>query len=623
MTAEKMEFKTELKQLLHLITHSLYSNKEIFLRELISNASDAINKVRFDALSHEELLEGDTDWKIRISADKDNGTLTVSDNGIGLSRETAVENLGTIARSGTRAFLESLKQRQQGVPPELIGQFGVGFYSAFMVADRVTVLSRPAGDPKNGVRWESDGQGEFTIEAYEKAKRGTDVILHLKAEELEFLDDYRLREIVHKFSEFVEHPIVMDVEKEEEGKKTIAEEVINSRKAIWLRSKSENTPEDYAAFYKQITNDFHDPLRTIQYAAEGAQEFKALLFIPARQPFEMQFGQYKWGLRLYIQRVLIMDHCEGLLPPYLRFVKGVVDSSDLPLNISREILQQTAKLDAIKNNVTRTVLKALEDLKADDYEKYVGFYKELGHILKEGPSRDWTNRDRVADLLLFESMNTPAGQYTTLANYVENMPVSQKEVLYLIGETREQLENSPYLEAARAEGKDVLLLTDPVDEWFVQGLRQYRDHPLQAADRATPTSEIDQAEKEKYAKLLEALKGQLPEVGDVRLTARLKDSASCLVAEAGGLSAHMERLMARLGRDAEVPAIKRVLEVNGSHAVMQALLRLYEKDASDARLEGYARLLYDQAVIAEGSRVKDPVAFARRINELLLKDAGG
>ena len=341
---EKLEFRAELKQLLHLITHSLYSNKEIFLRELISNATDAINKIKFDSLQHEDRLEGNKDWKIKIHLDKEAGTLTVSDNGIGLSREAAVENLGTIAKSGTRAFLEALKSNQEVKShPELIGQFGVGFYSAFMVADKVTVISRMAGDPKDGVRWESDGQGEFSVEPIDKPARGTDVILHLKAEEKEFLEDYRLRQIIKKFSDFIEHPVVMDVEKEKDGQKTIEEEIVNSRKALWLRKKSENTPEEYNAFYKQISSDYHDPAKVVHYSAEGSQEFKVLVFIPAKKPFDMQWGDYQWGLKLYIQRVLIMDHCEALLPPYLRFVKGVVDSSDLPLeHLARAASGQSA-----------------------------------------------------------------------------------------------------------------------------------------------------------------------------------------------------------------------------------------------------------------------------------------
>ncbi len=621
---EKLEFKAELKQLLHLITHSLYSNKEIFLRELISNASDAINKIKFDSLQHEDRLEGNKDWKIKIILDKDAGTLTVSDNGIGMSLAEAVENLGTIAKSGTRAFLEALRSKEEVKShPELIGQFGVGFYSAFMVADKVTVISRMAGDPKDGVRWESDGQGEFIVESVEKPTRGTDVVLHLKPEEKDFLEPYRLRQIIKKFSDFIEHPVVMDVEKEADGKKTVEEEVVNSRKALWLRSKSENTDEEYNAFYKQISSDFNDPAKVIHYSAEGTQEFKVLVFIPAKKPLEMQWGDYQWGLKLYIQRVLIMDHCEALLPPYLRFIKGVVDSADLPLNISRELLQENPLLEQIRSNVTRSMLKALEDMKTDEYDKYVGFFKELGSILKEGPRMDWNNRERIADLFLFESMKTPAGQLTTLAKYVEAMPADQKDIYYLTGETREQLEVSPYLESFRAKGQDVLLLTDPMDEFMIPSLARYKDKNLKAVDRAEPgESAVDATEKEKFAKLLDAIKSKLPEVSDVRLSTRLKESAACLVAGEGAMSAHLERLMQRWGKSDEFGPAKRILEVNPGHPAVQALNRLYEKDTQDSRLEGYARLLYDQSVIAEGSRVKDPAALARRINELLIKDVG-
>jgi molecular chaperone HtpG len=626
---EKLEFKTELKQLLHIITNSLYSNKEIFLRELISNASDAINKIKFDSLSHEEKLEGNKDWKIKITPDHAAGTLTVSDNGIGMSRDLAVENLGTIAKSGTRAFLEGLKSRDAKEQPELIGQFGVGFYSAFMVADKVTVISRMAGDPRDGVKWESDGQGEFTVESIEKPTRGTDVSLHLKPDEKDFLDEYRLRQIVKKFSDFIEHPVVMDVEKTDDKKnKTVALETLNSRKAIWLRSKSDNTPEEHNSFYKQIANDFDDPAKVIQYTAEGVNEFKVLLYVPAHRPFELQWGgDIKYGPRLYIQRVLIMDHCDALLPPYLRFIKGVVDCSDLPLNISREMLQHNPLLEKIKNNLVRSVLKALDEMKTDEYEKYVKFHRELGSILKEGVNRDWSNREKIADLLLFESMKTPAGEYTTLAKYVEAMPADQKAIWYLIGETREQLEHSPYLETFRARGQDVLLLTDPIDEFTLPHLGKYKDKELKAVDRDEPEPDEDEAakktqEQEKFQKLFAHLKEKLPEVSDVRLSSRLKESAACLVAGEGGLSAHMERLMQRMGRDQGIEASRRILELNGEHPAVLALQQLYEKDSNDPRVESYARLLFDQAVIAEGSKIKDPVAFARLINELLVKGAG-
>jgi molecular chaperone HtpG len=619
--AQTLEFRAELKQLLHLITHSLYSNKEIFLRELISNASDAINRIKFDSLQHEERLEGNKDWKIKITLDREKGTLTVSDNGIGMSRERAAEDLGTIARSGTRAFLEGLKAQEMRAHPELIGQFGVGFYSAFMVADKVTVLSRMAGDPKEGVRWESAGQGEFTVEPYEKPARGTDVILHLKPEEKEFLEPFRLRQIIKKFSDFIEHPVVMEVEREEGGKKEKVEEVINARKAIWLRARSENTPEEYHTFYKQITHDFADPAKVIHYTAEGAQEFRVLVFIPAHRPLEMQWGDYQWGLRLYVQRVLIMEHCEALLPAYLRFVRGVVDSSDLPLNISREMLQHNPLLEQIKRDVTGSVLKALGEMRRDEYEKYVSFYREFGSILKEGPGRDWANREKVADLLLFESAKTGPGKYLTLAQYVEAMPAGQKEIYYLTGEDREVLAHSPYLEGFRARGQDVLLMTDPVDEFLVPSLGEYRGKRFRAVDQAD-LEEVkpEGGEEEKFKGLFEFLKKELPEVEGVRLSGRLKESAACLVAPEGGVSAHMERLLRRLGKAEEAGPAKRVLELNAAHPAVQALRGLYEKDPG--RAGEYARLLYDEAVLAEGSRVKDPAALARRINELLVRDAG-
>ncbi len=625
--SEKLEFKTELKQLLHLITHSLYSNKEIFLRELISNASDAINKVLFDSLGHEEKLEGNKDWKIKIIPDRQAGTLTVSDNGIGMSRESAIENLGTIAKSGTRAFLESLKNKELRDKPELIGQFGVGFYSAFMVADRVTVVSRMAGDPHDGVRWESDGQGEFTVETIEKPTRGTDVVLHLKSEEQDFLDPYRLRQIVKKFSDFIEHPVVMDVEKtDENNNKTVVEETLNARKAIWLRNKSENTPEEYNTFYKQIAGDTEEPAKIIHYTAEGVNEFKVLLFIPAHRPFELQWGgEVKFGPRLYIQRVLIMEHCEALLPPYLRFVKGVVDCSDLPLNISREMLQHNPLLEKIKANLVRSVLKALEEMKTEEEEKYIQFHRELGEILKEGLSRDWNNREKIADLLLFESMKTPAGQFTTLAKYVAAMPAEQKAIWYLIGDNREMLEHSPYLETFRARGQDVLLLTDPIDEFTLPNLGKYKDKELKAVDRDEPEQNKEETAKktgmqEQFQKLFDYLKSKLPEVSDIRLSSRLKDSAACLVAGSGGMSAHLERLMQRMGRGEELKPARRILELNGEHPAVRALQQLYESDAQNPRVESYARLLYDQAVIAEGSRIADPTSFAQRINELLVQN---
>jgi molecular chaperone HtpG len=623
-TAETLEFKTELKQLLHIITHSLYSHKEIFLRELISNASDAINKVKFDSLNRDDMLEGNKDWKIEIAVDKDKKTLTISDNGIGMSRAEAVENLGTIAKSGTRAFLDRLQNSDTRERPELIGQFGVGFYSAFMVADRVTVVSRRAGEPKDGVRWKSDGQGEFHVEAVEKPERGTDVILHLKEDEKEFLDPYALRQLVKRFSDFIEHAVVMEVEKDEDGKKTTVEETLNARKAIWLRSPSEVTPDEYKEFYRQISGNFDDPAHIIHYVAEGTNEFRVLLFVPSKKPFELQWsGDYKGGPRLYVQRVLIMEHCDKLLPPYLRFVRGVVDSTSLPLNISRELLQQNPVLERMAKNVVKNVLDALKDMKESEYDKYVSFFKELGSILKEGVGRDWNNREKLADLLLFESINTPAGQYTTLAQYVEKMPADQKEIIYLTGEERRALEHSPYVEAFRAKGQDVLLLTDPIDEFILPGLPEYKGKHLQAADRGelADKKEENKEETAKYEKLFAHLKAKIDEVSEVRLSSRLKESASCLVAADGTMSAHMERLMEKLGRAEDGGRPKRVLELNGTHPAVVALRELYDKNPDDPRVESHGRLLYEQAVLAEGSKLQDPASFARRINELLVKDA--
>ncbi|HJZ56852.1 MAG TPA: molecular chaperone HtpG [Gemmataceae bacterium] len=623
MPAETLEFKAELKQLLHLITHSLYSDREIFLRELISNASDAINKVRFDALANADKLEGNTDWKIKITPDKDARTLTVSDNGIGMSRQEVIDHLGTVAQSGTKAFLEAAKQAgRTGEAPGLIGQFGVGFYSAFMVADKVTVVTRPAGDPSQGTRWESDGQGAFTVEPQEKPTRGTDVILHLKDDAKEFLDTWTLRTLVKKFSDFIEHPVVMDVETEKDGKKQTTEETLNRRKAIWLRNKSEVKPEEYEEFYKQISHDADAPAATIHYAAEGKTEFKVLAFIPAHKPMSMDWEEPTTGLRLYVQRVLIMDRCEQLLPFHLRFVKGVVDSADLPLNVSREMLQQNPLLDVIQKSVVKNVLDTLAGMKNVEFDKYLAFYKGLGPVLKEGLTRDWSNREKLADLLLFESANTEPGKFTTLAEYVEKMPADQKEIHYLTGDSVEQLRHSPYLEAFRAKGQDVLLLSDPIDEFAIPALTEYKGKRLAAADRGEVSADEVPAEvKEEFAGLLSSFKEKLPEVADVRLSRRLTESAACLVAEGAAMTAHMERLMERFGRGAG--GIKRVLELNPNNPAVEAVRKLHAKNASDPRVELYARLLYEQAVVAEGSKVSDPAAFARRVNDLIARDARG
>jgi len=619
VSAETLQFKTELKQILHIIVHSLYSHKDIFLRELISNSSDAIDKIRFESLTKHELLEGDSNWKIKLTPDKTAGTLTISDNGIGMTHAEIVENLGTVAKSGTKAFLETLQKADAKDRPELIGQFGVGFYSSFMVADKVTVISRAAG--QTAVKWESAGEGEFTVEEAQRAGRGTDVILHLKADSKEFLEEWTLRSIVKKYSDFVEHPIVLDVEKtDEKGNKSVVEETINSQKAIWLKKRGEVTDAEHAEFYKHLSHDFEAPAKTIHYSAEGNLEFKALLYIPAKRPADFMWAEAKRGLHLYIRRVLIMDNCEALLPQYLRFVKGVVDAADLPLNVSRELLQASPLLEKIKSNLTAKVLSTLDEMKSKELDAYTSFYKELGIVLKEGLSSDWSNREKLADLLLFESTKTEARKFTSLGKYVEGMSEGQDEIYYLIGESRELVEQSPHLEALKAQGREVLLMTEPIDEFVVEALTDYKGKKLRAADKGAPVAQVDEQKRERFKGLLELLKTRLTEVKEVRLSARLKDSAACLVSEEGEMGAHMERLMKRLGRS-DMMEQKRVFELNPDNPAVEALLSLHAKDATDARIESYARILYDEALIAEGSKIKDSQAFSKRINELLAKDA--
>jgi molecular chaperone HtpG len=620
MASETLQFRTELKQILDIIIHSLYSHPEIFLRELISNASDAIDTLRFQALTQSDLLGDGAEWKIKIIADEAAGTLTVSDNGIGMSRDTIIENLGTIARSGTKAFLESLRQADAGSRPELIGQFGVGFYSSFMVADKVGVESRAAGAPANaGVRWQSDGQGEFSVTDIEKPPRGTDVILHLKPDARDFLKEWKIRELVRQYSDFVEHPIVMDVTRDKETH----EETLNLRKAIWLRPKAEIKAEDYTNFYQHLSHDYQEPAKIIHYAAEGTIEFRALLFLPAHRPLDMLWGDSKLGLHLYIRRVFIMDDCEALLPSYLRFVRGVVDSPDLPLNVSREMLQRSAPLETIKANLTNKVLKSLEEMKNEEFDKYASFFNELGIYLKEGIYQDRSQRDLLADLLLVESTRTEPGKLTTLARYVEKMKPEQKEIYYLIGENRELLLQSPYLESVRAQDLEVLLFTEPVDELVTQSLGEYKGKKLKAIDKgALATDAIPEEKKTRLQPLLDLFKQTLPEIKEARLSARLKESAVCLVADENAPGAHMERVMQRMGRGSDIASGPRILELNPDHPLIDALRARREKDAADPRLPSYIRILYDQAVLAEGSRLKDPADFAKRLNDLLVRDAG-
>ena len=630
MTAQTLEFKTEVKQLLDLMIHSLYSHKEIFLRELISNASDAIDKARYESLTDSAIIENDGDWKIRITADRDAGTLTISDNGIGMTRDEMIEALGTIAHSGTKEFLKTLKERGNKDNPELIGRFGVGFYSSFMVADRVTVISRKAGQKDGpGVRWESAADGSFTVEDTEKKNKGTDVILHLKEDEKKYLEEWEIRSIIRKYSDYIEHPVVMDVEREEDsaidkGKKVKIkkEEALNSRKAIWLRSKSEITDDEYTEFYKHISHDFSPPLETIHFKAEGTSEFTALLYIPPKSPFDILYKDFKIGPTLYVRRVQIMDHCEELIPTYLRFIKGVVDSSDLPLNISREILQANRQVEIIKKNTTKQVLDTLRLLKENEYDKYLDFYKEFGRILKEGIHFDFSRREQIADLLLFPSTRTERPAYTTLQKYIDGMKAGQEEIYYITGASYDEAVKSPYLEAFKEKDYEVLILLDDIDD-IIMGSLEYKGKMLKSVTRGDiklDRSEETEKAKEKYEKIIDLIKEQLKdEVKDVRPSSRLKDSACCLVSDEGAPDAQMEKLLKAMGQS--IPANKRILEINPSHPVFEAMSAIFARNGKDPVLQEYIQLLYDQAVLLEGSKPKDPAAFAGAIAKLMVENA--
>ncbi len=633
MSEERMEFKTELKQMMDIIIHSLYSHKEIFLRELISNASDAIGKIRFDSLTDTSLTEGDDDFKIKIIPDKEANTITISDNGCGMNKETIIENLGTIARSGTKAFIEQMKQAkqaQQNGSVDLIGQFGVGFYSSFMVAEKVEVISKPAKG-EQGVRWISSGEESFTVEDVEKDSRGTDIILHIREECKEYLEGWQLRSIIKKFSDFVEYPVVLftTLEKEEDGEKKIEtnEEVINSQQAIWLRARNEIKDEEYAEFYKHISHDFNDPLKTIHYSAEGSQEFKALLFIPKQKPMDFFMRDGKRGVQLYVNRVFITDECDKILPPYLEFIKGVVDSSDLPLNVSREMLQEDRQLLKIRKAVLSKVFAELTTMHEKEYENYLKFWKEFGPILKSGITTDYENKDKLADLLLFQSTRTEKPEesdnsdYITLAQYIEAMPEEQEEIYYMIAESRAMVENSPYMEQFKAKGYEVLVMTDPVDEILMQALPEYKGKKFKAIDRGEleveKETETEKEQKEKENKdLVSFFKETLgDDVKEVRLSNRLKESPACVVGLEGQYGAQMERLMKEMGAD----TIKReaVLELNPEHEAIKTMRSKIEANPKDAVLAEYARLIFDGAMIAAGEKIKDPGAMLKRFASLI------
>lgn len=624
MAQETVQFKAEVSRLLDLVVNSLYSHKEIFLRELVSNASDAIDKLRYLSLTDAGMLEGDGNFRIKLICDPENNTLTVSDNGIGMTKEEAVQALGTIAHSGTKEFLNRLKSEDVKNNPELIGQFGVGFYAAFMVADKVTVITRRAGE-KDAVKWESAADGTFTVEAAEKSSRGTDIILQLKEDAKEYQDEYRIRSIVKKYSDYIEYPVVMDVTEEEEkdGKTetTVKEETLNSMKAIWLKDKSEVTEEEYAEFYKHISHDFTNPLKTIHYRAEGTAEFTVLLYIPAKAPFDILYKDFKFGPALYVKKVQIMEHCEQLLPLYLRFVKGLADSSDLPLNVSREILQNNKMIDVIRKNITKKVLDTLKEMKANEADSYAVFYREFGKILKEGLHYEFTKKEEIGSLLMFRSSRTEEGKFTDLESYLADMKPDQEEIYYITGGNIAELKKSPYLESFTEKGIEVLFMTDEVDEIVIPSLGEYKGKKLRSVVKGDINLD-DKAKTEEQKKelggLLDSIKDALKEkVKDVRLSGRLKNTVCCLVGDDNDIDPHMARMMEAMGQF--IPKSKKILEINPEHSLFAEMKKLHETDAKSSVIKDYADILFNLALIVEGSAPENPSLFAGKTAELMIK----
>lgn len=641
MATEKKEFKTEVQQLLDLVIHSLYSNKDIFLRELISNSSDAIDKLRFNALSDKKLIKDEADYRIKLFTDNDDKTLVIDDNGIGMTKDELEANIGTIASSGTRKFMDEVKKGNTTDNPELIGQFGVGFYSAFMVADKVTLKTRPAGSDESWT-WESSGDGSYEITAGGRDKRGTEITLHLKEDCKDYIVEFRLRQIIKKYSDFVEYPILMDITREDtelddegnpkegaEKKVTITEETLNSMKAIWMRPKSEVKKDEYNEFYKHISHDYTDPFKTIHYSAEGTLEFKALLYLPSKAPFDMfQHEGVKHGINLYVKRVFIMDNCEALIPRYLRFIKGVVESNDLPLNVSREILQEDIVIKKIEKNVTSKILTTLKGMMKKSYKEYLDFYKEFGKVIKEGVEVDPANKDKIKDLLLFESSKTKAGEYVSLNEYVDRMQPEQKDIYFLTGDSRATIDNSPHLEVFKKKDVEVLFMTEPVDEFILPGFGEYSNKTLKSiaqGDIDLGTEEekkiAEEQKKEasgKYKNLIEKIQDTLKEdVKEVRLSDRLTDSPSCLVTDEGDINPQMEKIFAAMNQP--VPEVKRILEINPDHPVLEKMNSIFEANEKDTKIADYSELLHNQALLTEGVAIKDPVKFSKLITDLMIK----
>jgi molecular chaperone HtpG len=631
MTSERHEFQAEVKQLLDLMVHSLYSDKDIFLRELISNASDALDKLRFEQVTQPELA-GVGELHIRLDADKAQRTLTISDNGIGMSREEVIKNIGTIAKSGTREFLTALKTTGKDAAPELIGQFGVGFYSAFMVAERIELVTRRAGQ-STATRWESTGDGSYTIGDAERGHPGTTITLHLKPADTErgmkdYTDEHVLAEIVKRYSDFVAHPIRMQRwNTGADNAKVLEDQTLNSMKAIWDRNKAEVTEQEYKDFYRHLTHDWTDPLRTVPVKMEGTLEAYSLLYIPAKAPWDLYSAEMKRGLQLYVKRVFVMDECKELMPTYLRFVRGVVDAHDLSLNVSREILQKDRQIQVIRKQLVKKVLATLDEMKRDKHDDYLTFWESFGPVLKEGLLQPDADKDKLLDLVVAASTDKtqPA---TSLASYVERMKEGQDAIYVLTGNSKETLAKSPLLESFAAKGYEVLLFSDPVDELWIEQAPNYKDKPLRSIargevqlgseeERKQATEQLEQKQKE-LSDLLACLRVHLQaEVKEVRLSNRLTSSLACLVSDADDLSPRMQRMFEQMGQP--MPKVKPVLEINPSHAVIGKLEQLFAQSSADPRLALYARLLFDQAHLADSGHVTDPNAFAQALSDLMLR----
>jgi molecular chaperone HtpG len=632
MKAKKQthQFKTEVQQLMNIIINSLYSHKEIFLRELVSNASDALDKLRFRAQTDSHLMGTDTDLKIKITRKKN--TLEISDNGIGMTFDEVVENIGTIAKSGTAGFLEAVgaAKNQEAVIPELIGQFGVGFYSAFIVAEKITLTTRAAGSDK-GCRWESAGDGSYTIEEFDKETRGTTITLQLKkvdTEDQDFTDEWTIRGIIKRHSDFVGYPVVMDVEKTEpvldadgtpekdKTVKVIREETLNSMKAIWTKDKNEVTEEEHSEFYQHVSHDWNPPLAHLHLKLEGTTEYSALLYIPSKAPFDLFTHEQKHGIQLYSKRVFIMENCKELMPQYLAFVKGVVDAPDLNLNVSREILQQDALVRNIKKNLVKKILDLLADM---EQEKYETFYKEFAYIFKSGISQDFDNKDKIAALLRYKTTKSD-GKWVSLKDYVTRMQTDQKDVYYITGESLTTLINSPHLEALKEKDIEVLLMTDPIDEWVIRDLHEFEKKTFKSAEKGDlDLDKPDEKKKEEYDTLFEFLKSNLTEkVKDVKLSTHLKNSVACLSGGDYDMSAYMEKILKASGQ--EVPQSKRVLELNMNHPLLVKIKIIFEKNKDADILKDYTTFLYDMAVVSEGGKLDDPARFNKMIGNLT---AGG